>query len=119
MATIETALKSATKAGCENLARMIMALKKSKGIEWFAFTDWLSERSGIRVSKDILYRTASGFHKSAPSLETLLALARTPEFTYLDSTTHPSLEEISQIVVGERDACGQPISVEAQLQEAE
>lgn len=96
-----------------------MALKEAKGLEWFAFTDWLIDRSGMKVSKDILYRTASGFHKSAPSLETLMALAETPEFTYLDSTTHPNLIEISEIVVGDRDAYGQPIPVEAQLQEAE
>jgi Fe-S oxidoreductase len=117
MKTIEKRPKKATKAGCENLGRMIMALKEAKGLDWFTFTDWLSERANVQVSKDILYRTASGFHKSAPNMETLVALGRTPEFTYLDSEVHPGVAEVIEIVLGERDAYGQPIPEADQVQE--
>lgn len=96
-----------------------MALKEAKGLEWFAFTEWLSEQAGVQVSKDILYRTASGFHKSAPSMETLVALGRTPEFTYLNSEVHPGVAEVIEIVLGERDAYGHPIPEADQEQEAD
>ncbi len=108
--------KSVTKAGFEGLSEMIMALKEKQGLEWFAFTDWVMERSGIKISKDVLYRTANGFHKTAPSLEPLMALAKTPEFAYLGSTAHPNLEQICEILFGERDAYGKPIEAESQGQ---
>lgn len=109
MTTLKKPLKAATKAGCENLGALIMALKEAKNMEWFVFTDWIADQSGVKVSKDILYRTASGFHKSAPNVEALLALGRTPEFTYLDSGVHPGVAEIIEVVIGERDAYGNPI----------
>lgn len=98
----------------QNIERMIELLKvraaegRGRDLNYVELAQWLTQRSGIAVNKDELWRTATGSFKKAPSWDVLTVLARVEEFTFLDGVTHPDLDQISQVFLGELDAYGKP-----------
>ena len=99
-----------TDEGKKNLKLMVEALKAKKGSpDWFLFTGYVTQQSGIKVSKDVLYRTSVGIYVKEPSMSALAALGRLKELTYLDSSIHPNVDDLMDILFGLVNAYGKHI----------
>lgn len=103
-----------TRKGQKVLEKMVLRLKtvagesRGKVLTYEELADWIGERTGIEINKDEFWRTAVGRYKTNPNSLVLFALACTPEFTFLDGKTRPSMDQMMQIVLGEIDGYGQP-----------
>jgi|LakMenEpi03Aug12_release.lakeMendotaPanAssembly.Ray.scaffolds.fasta_scaffold01650_20 hypothetical protein len=101
-----------TDEGNRNFKRLVDALRaKRDNLPWTDFTQWISDRSGIPLSKDILYR--GGRLAKTPAWIVLVALSRVPEFTFFESTARPSIDDLTKVLLGEMDVYGHTIRKEA------
>lgn len=101
-----------TEQGNRNYKLLIDALRAKRDNEpWESFTKWIGERSGFPLSKDIIYR--GGRLAKTPAWIVLVALSRIPEFTFLESTIRPSVDDLAKVLLGELDAYGHTIRKEA------
>ena len=101
-----------TSEGNRNFALLIDALRAKRSNEpWEGFTKWIGERSGFPLSKDIIYR--GGRLAKTPAWIVLVALSRIPEFTFLESTIRPTVDDLARVLLGELGAYGHTIRKEA------
>lgn len=104
-----------TRKGQKVLEKMVLRLKavagesQGKALTYEQLADWVSERTGCEINKDEFWRTAVGRYKTNPNSLVLFALACTPEFTFLDGKTRPTMDQMMKIVLGEIDGHGQLI----------
>jgi hypothetical protein len=107
--------RGVTDQGKREFRKVIELLKVKAGCrDWLSFAAWLSQRTGMHVSKDMLYRTAKGDWEGSPSFAPIAALTEVAEFTFVDSSERITSEGITQILFGEIDAYGHSVKSEAQ-----
>lgn len=103
-------LKQVTSKGKRGFELLVQAHKESTGLDWDNYAELVRNKSGVQVSKDVLYRTTVGMYKKAePPFSVLLAVSRVKELTFIGTSKHPSADDLMAILLGEIDASGKPI----------
>lgn len=98
----------ATETGTRNYKQLVDNLRAKLGnIPWTSFVDWVRAETGYTISKDMLYR--GGRNSPTPSIRALFVLSKVSQFTFLDNRTHPDMDQLALLLLGEIDAFGQPI----------
>lgn len=109
--------RGVTDQGKREFRKVVELLKVKAGCaDWPSFAAWLSQRTNMRVSKDMLYRAAKGDWEGGPPWTPIAALTsdEVVEFTFMDSSERITSEGVTQILFGEIDAYGKPVKSEAQ-----
>lgn len=103
-------LLAVTDEGKRQLELLVETLKAKKGNpDWDTFAEWIAQQSGLKASKDVLYRTTVGIYKKEPTFSAIAALSRVKELTFLDSAEHPTMDQLLSLLLGEIDAYGRPV----------
>jgi len=102
-------LVGVTDEGKRQFELLVQSHKESIGIDWDNYAELVRSKSGVQVSKDVLYRTTVGMYKKAePPFSVLLALSRVKELAFIGTSRHPNAGDLMAVLVGEIDAYGRP-----------
>jgi hypothetical protein len=102
-------LASVTDEGKKQFELLVQSHKENIGIDWDNYAELVRNKSGVQVSKDVLYRTTVGMYKKAePPFSVLLALSRVKDLVFIGTSRHPDANDLMSVLVGEVDACGKP-----------
>lgn len=80
--------------------------------DWGDLAELLTERYGIRLTKDLVYKTAVGNYRTEPSMKVLYALTKMPEFQ-LRNGQEATMEVLAELLYGRIDLDGNPVEVES------
>ena len=96
--------------GKRQMELLIETLRAKRGNpDWDTFSDWVEARSKIKLSRDLVYRFAMGTYKGWPNLRVLIAFSRISELTFVNTATHPTMNDLAALLLGEIDAYGNPL----------
>lgn len=102
-------LAGVTEEGKKQFELLVQTHKEGIGMDWDNYAEFIRNKSGVQVSKDVLYRTTVGMYKKAePPFSVLLALSRVKDLAFIGTSRHPDANDLMSVLVGEVNAYGNP-----------